>query len=388
MPKTSALSPPVTRLIAVLFARRRLIVGASLVAAIGSVIVSLFLPKYYLATARLLLPEQGSGNSLTNLLGDLAPTAATILGRGSGGGDFDRYRAILLSRTTNEKVVQHFGLIDVYELKDAKAPMTSALETLASNVEFAIDLETGYLGIEVLDRSPERAAEMANFYVNELNERNAELLAQSAREYRLFMSGMLSDTEARLDSARTALASFQERTGLVDLPTQVSAFYEGVASLRTEVLKAQIEFEATRQQLGPDSPQTRRFGAVFSAAQRRYEMALSGSEAVLPVALDSVAQVAKTYTELSQEVLVQTELFKFVRPLYEQAMFDEQRTRTAVQVLDRAAVPELKAKPKRSLFVISVTLSIFALACLYSVVLYWYQRNWNELWRLIRSPEE
>ncbi len=372
--QAETLSQPVATLLGLLYSRRRLIVGVGLISAIASVIISLFLPKYYLGSAKLLLPEGSGGSTLTAVLGDLAPTAASLLG-GAGGGDFDRYRAILSSRTVLEQVIEEFDLLDVYKARDTATPMLIALSTLSGNVDFTVNAETGYLAVEVLDRDPNRAAEMANYFVELLNQRNADLLAQSAKENRLFMGEMLAENESRLDSARSALVQVQAKYGIIDLPAQTQAFFEGLAAIRTEVQRAQIEYEARRLQLGPEHASTRTARSVYQAANATYQSALNGSEAVLPVAQDTVAYVAKLYAEAYQEVVIQSELFKFLKPVYEQSRFDEQRERTAVQVMDRAVPPERKDRPKRSLFVISVTASMVLLTIFMIIVRHWIRQN-------------
>ncbi|ARA94540.1 hypothetical protein AWN76_016155 [Rhodothermaceae bacterium RA] len=362
---------------AVLYRRRRFILGTTMAVAVLSVVLSLMMPVWYRASTRLLLPEGSGSGGLSAMLGDLGPAAAALLG--GGGGDTDRYFSILSSRRVLDRVVSTFDLETVYETTDSETPRADAIRLLQDNVEFVIDQEYGFIAVEVYDQDPERAAAMANFFVEELNRVNSELLSQNAANYRRFMEQSLRETEAALDSALAALQRFQERHGVIDLPTQTQAFLQNIAALRTDVLQAEIQAEVLRRQYGPDNPRVRAMQDAAAAAQTRYEAAFQGSERMLPVPQTAVPELARQYAKLQQEVLIQGEILKFVRPLYEQARFDEQREKMAVQVLDPAVPPERKAKPKRSIIVIMATLSAGMLAVLFVLLTDWWRRNYRTL---------
>jgi uncharacterized protein involved in exopolysaccharide biosynthesis len=66
-------------------------------------------------------------------------------------------------------------------------------------------------------------------------------------------------------------------------------------------------------------------------------------------------------------MLIQAKIIEFVRPMYEQALFDERRDMSAVQVIDEAVPPSRKVKPKRSLIVAGATLSAFVLLCAFVI---------------------
>ena len=362
------------RLLTSVWSRRRSIAAITGIVAVGAVVISLVLPKWYTSTARVLLPESGGAGALGAMIAEVAPTAITQL-LGTGGGDYIRYRAILSSRSTMEAVISEFDLITVYDVADSDAPTEDAIEMLQSNVDFPIDDEFQYLSVSVLDRDPTRAAAMANFFVGELNRRNSELLAQNATAYRAYLSATLDDSQAQLDSARVSLQGFQEKNGIVDLPTQAESFLESMASLRTDVLRSEIEYEVLQRQYGEGNPQTEAAGSAYRAANSMYTRAFGGGERLLPIAQDSLPAVSRAYSELLQDVLIQTEIVRFVRPLYEQARFDEQREKIAVQILDAAQPPARKSKPRRKLLVILATLSGFLLSLLWAIGTDYYRRD-------------
>jgi tyrosine-protein kinase Etk/Wzc len=345
-------------------AGHRLIVVATLTVAIAAIVISLLIPNQFQATARVLPPEGGSSSPMAAMLSrGLPPGAAQLLGGGRT--EYNRYLALLSSRTMLEAVVDRFDLVEVYGLSDASHARQRALNELSEHVSYNVDREFRYLAVSVLDTDPQRAADMANFLVDELNRRNAELSAQNASLFRRFVERRYNETLASIDSLKNATQEFQQRHGVYDVEAQARGLLEQTAGLRARAIELEIQHETMLAQFGPDHPTVRSIADAVRAANRRYQSAIAGGERVLPVAQDAVPAVMREYVDLEQERLTQARLLEVVAPLYEQARFDEEREMQALQVIDFAVPPVRKVAPKRSIMVIMATMSAFFLSILY-----------------------
>lgn len=358
-----------------LYRWRRFILLVTGAVAVAAVVLSLLLPNWYRAGARVLLPTSSGGSSLAASLLSNLPSAASALLGGGPAGDFTRYQAILTSRTLMEQAVDSFDLIRVYELEESPRPMEQAIEALRANTDFEIDLEFEFLSVLVFDKDPGRAADLANFLVRGLNRINANLSSQSAATYRRFVERRYMEARQAVDSLLDVNQRFQQKYGLFDLSAQTEAFLTQLAGLRASGVQAQVQFEALRDQLGPNNAQVQALQNVVRAADRQYRRALEGSEEVLPVAQDSVPGVVRQYADLELERMIQTRILEVIGPMYEQARFNEEREVEAVQVVDYAVPPKRKAKPKRSVIVVAATASAFLLAVLFVLLYTWWQRN-------------
>lgn len=374
--------------LATLYRWRRFIAGVTLLVAAASVVISLLLPNEYKAETRLLLPDGGGGGLLSSaLLSNLPSAARSLLGSG-GGGDFERYIAILSSRTVMERVVDHFSLIAVYELEDARQPKAAALKQLKNNVEFVIDAEYGFLSVEVLDKNPQRAAEMANFFVAEMNHLNAKLASRTASNFRQYIEKRYQQSLGEVDSLLNEIQAFQQRYGVFDLPTQTESFFKYLADLRGNTLLAEIQYEALRAQLGDENPQVLGLEGLARAADQKYREALQGSETILPVPQQQVPALLRKYADLERQRVMLTRILEVTTPLYEQARFDEQRKVEAVQIVDVATPPELKYRPKRMIIVLMATFSAFLLGMIYALAYDWlYRRHAYIIQRLKNAAE-
>ena len=351
---------------------RRFIIGITGVAAVLAVVISLLLPNWYRASTRLLLPEDSSGGIASVLAGDLSSAARSLLG---GGGDYIRYLAILSSRTTLESVINRFDLIQVYEVADNKTPLNDAMDLLGENIDFVVDNEYEFLSVEVYDRDPQRAADMANFFVHELNRINGELSALTAGTLRGYVEQRYAEAQSMRAALLDSLKTFQQRYGVFDLQAQTEAYFSQLADLRVNAIQLEIQYEALRERLGPNNAQVQGLRGAVEAAERKYRAALAGREEVLPIPQNEVPTAVRQYADFTMERTIQERILELVAPMLEQARFEEQREKEAVQVLDVAVPPVEKARPHRAIICIMATLSAFILSILFVLANEWWRQN-------------
>jgi hypothetical protein len=106
-------------LLIVLAERKRIILAVTAVFAIGAIIISLVLPSRYTATVTLLPPQQSTsmGAALASQLGNMGGMAALAGGSLGLKNPDDMYVAMFKSRTVEDAMVQHFGLMSEYHTK-------------------------------------------------------------------------------------------------------------------------------------------------------------------------------------------------------------------------------------------------------------------------------
>lgn len=353
---------------------RWLIVGATAAVAIGSVIISLLLTNWYRADVRMLLAGRSSAGLVSSLMGgQLSPTATSLLGGLVS--DYQRQLAILYSRSVTDSVITAFDLIEVYDLSDSKFPMLDAREMLQENVDFVVDDEYNYLSVRVFDTDPQRAADMANYFAAELNRVTSELATETAGTYRQVVEDLYGSIESGIDSVFTSMQDLQQRTGVLDLPTQGATFMESLGRLRQEIWLAEINYKSLLYAFGEDNSQVRAAREALDTANETYEDALAGQERLMPVPQDSLPDIAREFQELEKERIILTTMVEFARPILEQARLEEQLQADAVQIVDPAMPPDKKARPWRAAIVVVSTTSGFMIVCLFVLARAWWRRN-------------
>jgi uncharacterized protein involved in exopolysaccharide biosynthesis len=141
-----------------------------------------------------------------------------------------------------------------------------------------------------------------------------------------------------------------------------------VAEATSAVAQSRIQYESLNALYGDaGNEQVGAARAALETAEGELAALTSGGSEVMPVPLQQLPQVGRRFGQLQQEMMIQGKILEFIRPMYEQALFDERRVTSAVQVIDEAVPPTRKAKPKRSLIVVGATLSAFVLICAFVV---------------------
>lgn len=363
------------------YRRRWWIIALVVLTTAAAVAITLSIPNRYSAETRVLLPD--SGGQFGGLLESIAPGAAAILGKSSGG--YTRYLAILQSRTMLETVVDRFDLDEDPKIVEERNPRAAAVRRLGERTTHEISIDSDYLAVHVLDESPDRAAQIANFYVEELNRRNIELTSGSAAEHRQFLERRLREAEAAMDSALSEMQAFQERNGVVEIESQASALMTSLAEAQGAVAEAEAEYQALQSQFGEDNPAVSAARAALESARSQVRGLSGGREAFMPVPLRRLPAVSREYAVLMAEVKTQEEILRVLRPFYEQAVLSEREDADAVQVLDPAVPPLRKAEPRRSLIVLSAAVAAGLLGALLALFSAWLRQYGRPALRRLRT---
>ena len=363
------------------YRRRWWVAAVTMLAAVVEAGISLTIENRYRAETRVLLPQSSEG--FGGLLESVAPGASALLGTSTGG--YTRYLAILSSRTMLEAVVDRFDLESDPEIREEDFPRTAALQRLDERTYLEVSIDYDYLSIHILDEDPERAAQMANFYVEELNRRNIALTSQSAGEHRAFLEARLQQAEAALDSSLAEMQAFQEQYGIVEIEAQATALMTSLAEAQVAVAAAEAEYQGLRAQFGDENPTVASAQAELRSSRSQVARLTGGDEAFMPVPIRQLPAITRQYALLMAELKTQEEILRVLRPFYEQAVLSEQENADAVQVLDPALPPVKKAEPRRTLIVLAAAAAVGLLMGLLILLGAWIRERGPDLASKLRT---
>lgn len=333
-----------TELLSILRAEWRLIAGGTFAAGVLALGVAFLIPPTFTARTSLLPPQQQQGGAAAALsnLGALAGLAGGGISTTS-----DKYVALLQSETISNRIIDKYKLLNVYDAKFR----VDAQKELSNNMRVAAGKKDGIIAIEIDDKSPERAAAMANSYIDELRQLTNSLAVTEAQQRRVFFEQQLQQTKAKLIDAQVALQSSGFSEGALKAEPKAAA--DTYAKLRAEVTSAEIKLQTMRRMLADNAPEVIQQQATATALRNQ----LSNLEK------NTAANNQADYIGRYREFKYQETLFDLFARQYELARVDESREGTLIQVLDVATVPERKSKPKRGLIILG---SITAAAALLS----------------------
>lgn len=350
-------------LVYILVKRRRFIIRTTLGVALVSFLIMLFMPKWYKATAVVLLPEK-SASPLDFLTSSTGINLSTF-GLGSIT-NAQRYIAILDSRRLKEEVINRFKLLEVYDLKY----MDQAVKKLDSDLSVEINTKQGSIEIELMFRdNPDSAALAVNFIVDQLDMINRQLSTEQARSTRIFIEGQYHRARKQLAASEDSLNVFQKKYGVVSLTEQTKASIEAAAELYAKLVANETEYNVLRKNLGANHPEVLRLEAMIGElrkSQGRLDTGDSDFKILIP--FRNSADLGLLYLRYYREVLINTKILEFLTPQFEQAKIQEAKDTPTLLVLDRGTPPYRHDQPKKATYTILIGLVVM-MACGFIAVL-------------------
>lgn len=315
--------------------------------AVGSLVLALLLPKIYQAETRILPPQQNS--SLTSsMLGQIAQLGplASLAGQNVGvRSSSDLYVGLLGSRTVIDGVVQRFHLMEAYEARE----LWQAREQLRNSTTITANRD-GIITLQVEDRDPKRAADLANGYVDELYRLNQSLAITEAAQRRLFFEREMVSAKDGLTSAEIELIKVQEKTGMIQPEGQARAIIESIGALRGQIAAKEVQIRGLRAFATDENPDVRRAEGELETmrlqlAKLQSDTGTGKGDVFVPTG--KVPSAGVEYLRRLRDVKYYENIYEVLSKQFELAKLDEAKSAAIVQVVDKAVVPERKFRPRR-----------------------------------------
>jgi uncharacterized protein involved in exopolysaccharide biosynthesis len=368
--------------VALLWANRRLLVRVAALAFALSAVTAFILPKQYESTTRIMPPEQASGSAamLAALMGrgsapGLAGLASGILGGHTNGALFI---SLLHSGTISGHLIDHFQLQHVYR----KRYVDDTAKKLARKTTISEDAKSGVITIVVEDTDRERARDLAQAYVDELNSLVAKVDTSSARREREFIEQRLQTVDRDLQQAQVEMSEFSTKNAAIDIKEQTRAMVDAGARLQGQLVASQSELDSLEQIYGNQNVRVRSAEARVGVLRRELERESDGSglqpnepagEDAQPYpALRQLPALAVPWANLYRRVRIQETVYEMLSAQYETARIEEAKSIPTVSVIDPAGWPERKSSPHRLIIILGSTGLALAMASLYLLA----QRSW------------
>jgi uncharacterized protein involved in exopolysaccharide biosynthesis len=318
----------------------RLLIIGPLLAGLAALGIAFAIAPTYTATVRFLPPQQqqSAAASMLASLGALGGLAGAASGLKNPS---DQYLAFIRSRSVQDALIDRFGLMERYEAKlrdDARLALQGAARASSG--------KDGLISVEIDDKDPKFAAQLANAHVEELQKLLARLAVTEAQQRRVFFEKQLQQAKDNLTRAEQALKASGVNSSALKASPQAAV--EAVARLRAAITAQEIKIASLRGYLSENAPDFRQ--ALTELGAMRAQLARAEQQEA-PVAGGS------DYIGRYRDFKYYETLFELFAKQYELARVDESREGAVIQVLDAAQPPERKSKPKRAIIAVIATLA-------------------------------
>src|SRR5262245_11419201 len=337
-------------------------------------------PRMYESSASVIAPKESGGQILGvlgggGLLQQLASTLPSMTP------NRDLLLSVLKSRTMLQSVVERFGLQERYRSRHPE----DAINRLRGSTTLSVSRE-GAISVKVEDTNPAAAAEIANFYIQQLDRLVTRYGVGEAGRQRRFLTDQLAQAKVGLDAAEESLREFQERNRAIVLQDQTKGAIEAAARLKGEIVAAEVQLQVMRSfatDANPDiqslkrriDEMNRQLGQMqYGDGKSRTATAGGGDRRDFSVPFVRVPELGLELVRLTRDVRVQETVVTLLTQQLEQARINEARDLPVVQVLDQAVAAERPSKPRLGLNLAVAGVSSLLSAILISFVVE-YLRN-------------
>lgn len=366
-----------------LWRHRRKLARVTTISLLASLAISFAIPKQYTSTTSIMPPDEHGSSAM--LLAALAGHSAGLgalgsLSSGLLGGPTSSalFIDLLHSGTVSDHLIDRFNLQHIYH----KRYRIDAAKHLARCTKITEDKKSGVIMIAVEDKSPVRARNLAQAYLDELNKLVTRTNTSAAHRERVFIEQRLNAVRANLEDAELQLSQFSSKSSTVDIKEQTRAMVDAGARVQAELLIEQSGLQSLRQIYGDGNVRVRETEARIASLQGELKK-MTGSSAPLTTEetqdsnatsigtedtgelyppLRQLPRLAVPYADLYRRLKVQEAMFELLTQQYEMARIEEAKDVPVVSVIDYPGIPEKKSFPPRLLLTLLLTFLSFASA--------------------------
>ena len=334
----------------------------------GATIYAFTAPFIYRAECRVIPPGAGTGGGLLSQFGALANLAGMgSMGKATGGG---MAIGILKGDTVIDAIIDKFNLMAEMEQEIRLTARTAVL----NNLETKEDALSGIVSIAWLDEDPQRAADIANAFVDQLQLKLHDMAFNQAQETRMFFEDQLVQAQQELSEAETAMMKYQQSSGVLALESQTASMLASIASLRNQIAAKNVEISSLSSYTRKDNPRLRLAQSQLEAMtkelkrleeeQKRSDRQIRQNRTTsgdLLASLGSVPELSVEYQRYVRALRIATAKYESMLRQYENARLSEASDLSTLQIVDRATPPDWKYKPQRAKIMIIGTMLGFLL---------------------------
>lgn len=338
-------------LLIVLVRHKWLVIGLPVATGILAMLISLTMTPIFTSTATIMPPQQQSSgiSAMLGSLGGLAGAAGGIAGLKNPN---DLYVGFLESRTIADTLITRFKLQQRFET----STMDDTRKALAGISTMSNGKKDGMISVTVNAPDPQFAADLANAYVDELDNMTQTMALTEAAQRRLFFEKQLKEARDQLSDAEVALRTTQEKTGMIQPEAQVQAIIGNVAQLRGTIAAKEVQINAMRTFATGQNPDLQRAQQELSGLRvqlAKLERSQPSKGSDFMVTTGNIPAVGVEYVRSLRNVKYYETIFELLAKQFELAKIDEAKDSALIQVLDKAVPAERKSKPSRALITLA-----------------------------------
>jgi uncharacterized protein involved in exopolysaccharide biosynthesis len=350
----------------VIHKRRKMILKVTLGLALFVTVLVFIMADKYQAEVRFLPPQSTASSLAAAMLGTTGSSSSTVSALAGGlfgttapGG---MYVGLLSSRPVLDKVIDRYDLMNRYKTGIyyvLHLYREDVIDKLTSDVMAAsINTDSGIVSVTVFDSDPKVAANMANTFLDEMENLYRSMAVVEASRRKLYYENQLKSVKEELGKAEDDMKAYQEKTGILQVDAQAQAVITSDAAMRAQIAAKEVDVKVLKTFATPNNPDLQKAEdalRALKAEQTRIE-AKQGSGPDPLMSIGRMPEAGLEYARKMRNVKFNEALYAILVGAVEAAKMDEAKTTAVVQEVQRAVAPTKAAKPNRPLYITAAAL--------------------------------
>lgn len=376
-------------LIAVIARRWKFIFFSTLIAAVLIFCYSLYtlkaspdaplnkLPNIYNPQVIVRLQESSDTSALSSLLGSSELGVLSGLVSSSGGSsNSDLAMALIKGNLIADQIAQEFNFIERFNI--VENPRSSGRLAYSESLTTEFDSATGFLTIGFESTDAAFATEVVNRSLELLEDRFRGLTMENIITKKAFLEERLIEQESIMLESQNKLIEFQKTYGIIDMATQTEAQITEITALNSSLIQKEVELNNLLEKRRPEDPQVKRLENDIESLRELIDAKTTGFQDFQStsdyIPRNKLPELAAMVTYLETDVTIQSQLFFTFRSQLESVRLEEADNSKQFQIIERAEIPELKAKPSRGKICMIVTIAVMFLSIFIAFIMEYFAR--------------
>lgn len=337
--------------LAILYRRRRFIVGSCTVVVLVTVVASLLLPNYYQATTSF-YPASPSLLDPNRIYGSSDASVEYF------GGD-DEVNQLLSAAQSNQLldyVIASFDLYTVYEIDSTQRKAPYKVRKRLLKLYKVVKNDKDGIEVSVEDKDPKRAAAMANAIRNKIDETHRQFLSTSQRHVMATYEQTLATRRSNLSQLSDSLSRLRDRYQIYNIEAQSEFLSSYIPQVQAKLVNNETKLKVFQQQGLADSV---RIYMASTQALREQLTSLTTDKGDGSFSLEALNKGMARVMLLESEVERLTDDISQQEEVYLRYKSIAEAENSSLVGVEVAEVPIIKSRPRRSIIVIGVAFMAF-----------------------------
>jgi len=362
----------ITRLV---LRKKRTIIRNIAVAGLVAIVAVLFLPNYYSSTTvfypaspDVMKPEHIFGNSSKEM---------EYYGTGV---DLDRMLTVAQSGELYDLMIDSFDLYRRYDI-DSTGSKARYKAHMTFKDHYRIEkTKLDAIELTIEDKDPKMAASMANatrFFINELV---SNLLKSNLSELATTIRDNIGQKQKEVDLLADSVRLLRNKFKIIDPESQAIELMQKMVGTESKLKREQERLKVLQAAPGIPRDTITMLKAMVAGLREEYR-SLTDSNTTSAINFNNFNEGRNTIEIMSTQLRSAKDYLTVYNTRYNQVLGVLKSNSNALHLVEKADIPLVKSRPKRSLIVLSVVMAALMLNVIGIIVINTLQDpEWKKLW--------